>query len=180
MTTNEALPQRAQKRTTPDRVRRANLAGGAVAEPDGFMPLEWLKDTGASITEALMAWDRGELAELPVGAKWDVVRMERRRGWRTVTALRTAGATVGPVLHSESHVDVLVPAGSAADWDQDGATVLGDGEVLRAPHPAVIAPHTQHARSWIEPPNGANLTDGTALYEAYAAAGASMALEGIR
>jgi hypothetical protein len=180
MTKNEALPQRAKKRTTQDRVRRANLAGGAVAEPDGFLPLEWLKDTGASVSDALMAWDRGELAEVPVGAKWDVVRMERRRGWRTVTALRTAGATVGPVLHSESHVDVLVPTGSAAGWDQEGASVLGAGEVLQAPHPAVIAPHTQHARSWIEPPHGSTFTDGTALYEAYAAACASMALEGKR
>ncbi|AZM57635.1 hypothetical protein DMA15_12780 [Streptomyces sp. WAC 01529] len=136
--------------------------------------------SGAPVSETLIAWSQGKLAEIPAGVQWDVVQMERRRGWRTVTALRTAGATIGPVLHSESHIEVLVPLGSAADWDQDGATVLGPGEALLVPHPAVIAPHTQNARSWIVAPKGAVFTDGAALYEAYAAAGANMSMGGTR
>lgn len=147
---------------------------------DGFVPLEWLKSTGASISGAMLAWERGELVAVPVGAAWDVVRMPRQIGWRTVTALRTAGEPVGPVLHCERHVEFLVPAGSVDGWDQDDATVLGADEVLRAPHPAVIAPRTQHARTWIVPPHGLHFTDGIALYEAYAAARASLYMDAAR
>lgn len=179
MTTNGALPQRTTKHSTQDRIRRANLADAA-AGFDGFVPLEWIKNSGARVSDALVAWSKGELAEIPVGVQWDVVRMGRQRGWRTVTALRTAGVTLGPVLHSESHVEMLVPVGSVTHWDQDGATVLGKGAAIHVPHPAVIAPHTKNARSWIVAPEGSKLTDGNALYEAYAAAGVSMATDGTR
>lgn len=178
MTTNEALPPRAPGRSTPDRIRRAHIADAA-AGFDGFAPVDWVRDTGASLSSTLALWDQGQLAELPAGKGWDVVRMDRPRGWRTVQALRNAGAVIGPVLHTDSHVEVLVPAGSVEAWDQEGATVLAEGELLLAPPPAVVAPHTLHARSWIVPP-GASLTDGMALYEAFAAAGASMAMDGGR
>ncbi|MFI1467661.1 hypothetical protein [Streptomyces wuyuanensis] len=131
------------------------------------------------MSQTLMRWDQAQLAEVPAGKGWDVVRMDRSRGWRTVTALKTAGAEVGPVLHNSDHVDVLVPLGSVAEWDQDGARVVAEGEVLLVPPPAVVAPHTLLAHSWIVPP-GATLTDGMALYEAYAAASASMAMDGTR
>ncbi|WP_406459716.1 hypothetical protein OH768_33580 [Streptomyces sp. NBC_01622] len=179
MTTNDALPQSAPTaRSTQDHIRRAHLAEAAGGF-DGFVSLDWIRDSGASVTQTLALWDQGQLAELPTGRGWDVVRMERSRGWRTVTALRTAGVEVGPVLHTEAHVEVLVPLGSAAEWDQDDATVVAEGELLRVPPPAVVVPHTLNARSWIVPP-GTSLTDGTALYEAFAAAGASMAMDGTR
>jgi hypothetical protein len=146
---------------------------------DGFVSLDWIRNSGASVTQTLALWDQGQLAGLPASKGWDVVRMDRSHGWRTVTALRTAGVTVGPVLHTEAHVEVLVPLGSVAEWDQDGATVLAEGELLQVPPPAVVAPHTLNARSWIVPP-GTTLTDGMALYEAAAAASASMAMDGIR
>ncbi|MFI1607869.1 hypothetical protein ACH4YN_38145 [Streptomyces griseofuscus] len=174
MTTNETPPQ--SGRTTQDRIRRAAISEAAGGF-DGFVPLNWIRDSGASVSATLAHWDQRDLAELPAGMGWDVVRMDRPRGWRTVQALRTAGAVVGPVLHSEGHVDVLVPKGSVDGWDQDGATVVEPGEPLLVPPPAVVAPHTLQARSWIVPP-GEPLTDGTALYEAFAAAGASMALDG--
>jgi hypothetical protein len=179
VTTNEAAPPGAPtRRTAQDRVRRAHLADVAGGF-DGLMPVDWIRDSGASVSRTLMQWDQGQLAELPAGIAWDVVRMGRHRGWRTVTALRTATAAVGPVLHTEQHVEVLVPLGSVTDWDQDGATVLGQGEMIALPPPAIVAPHTLNARSWVVPP-GTPLTDGTALYEAYAAAGASLAMEGAR
>ena len=179
VSTNEALPQGAPKHITQERIRRAHLAEAAAGGFDGFMSLDWIRDSGASVSQTLVLWDQGQLAELPAGKGWDVVRMDRPRGWRTVTALRTAGAEIGPVLHTETHVEVLVPLGSVAEWDQDGATVLAEGELLQVPPPAVVAPHTLNARSWIVPP-GASLTDGMALYEAYAAASASMAMDGTR
>lgn len=172
-----SLPQRTPDRSADNRIRRTNLAD-ADGGFDGFVPTEWIKGTGARIAAVLKAWGEGELAEVPAGRAWDVVRMELTRGTRTVSALHTAGATVGPVVRGVSHVDVLVPAGSVKGWDQDGATILDAGELLLVPHPAVVAPRTQRARSWIVPPGAAGLTDGTALYEAYAAASASMALDG--
>ncbi|GAA3527993.1 hypothetical protein [Streptomyces osmaniensis] len=179
MTTNEALPQSAPTgRTTQDHIRRAHIAEAAGGF-DGFVSLDWIRDSGASVSQTLALWDQGQLAELPAGKGWDVVRMERSHGWRTVTALRTAGVTVGPVLHTEASVDALVPLGSVADWDQDGATVLAEGELLQVPPPAVVVPHTLNARSWIEPPRS-TLTDGMALYEAFASASASMAMDGTR
>ncbi|MGW7197564.1 hypothetical protein [Streptomyces chryseus] len=179
MTTNEALPQREQpRRTTQDRIRRAQIAEAAGGF-DGLMPVDWIRDSGASVSQTLALWDQGQLAELPAGKGWDVVRMDRSRGWRTVTALRTADVTIGPVLHTEAYVEVLVPLGSAAGWDQDGASVVAEGELLQVPPPAVVVPHTLRARSWIVPP-GRTLTDGMALYEAFASAGASMAMDGTR
>lgn len=141
--------------------------------------LDWIRDSGASVTQTLTRWAEGGLAALPVGKGWDVVRMDRPHGWRTVQALRNAGAKIGPVLHNADHVDVFVPAGSVEDWDQPGARVLAKGDRLHVPPPAVVAPHTLLTRSWIVAP-GTTLTDGTALYEAYAAASASMAMDGGR
>lgn len=179
MTTNETPPQGTPTgRSTPDRIRRAAIAAAAGGF-DGFVHLDWVRDSGASVTSTLALWDQGSLAGVAAGVGWDVVRMDRPRGWRTVQALRTAGVEIGPVLHAEDRVDVFVPKGSVEDWDQDGATVVEAGEVLLVPPPSVVAPRTLRARSWIVPP-GASLTDGTALYEAFAAAGASMALDGTR
>jgi hypothetical protein len=140
---------------------------------------DWISESGASVTQTLARWDQGKLAQLRAGKGWDVVRMDRPHGWRTVEALRKAGAAIGPVLHNAEHVDVFVPVGSVEDWDQDGATVVVKDATLLVPPPDVVAPHTLLARSWIVPP-GTTLTDGTALYEAFATASASMAMSGGR
>ncbi|MFB7594275.1 hypothetical protein [Streptomyces sp. NPDC056160] len=140
---------------------------------------DWIRESGASVSQTLARWAEGRLAELPAGQGWDVVRMDRPHGWRTVQALRNAGAEIGPVLHNADHVDVFVPAGSVEDWDQEGARVVAAGAMLHVPPPAVVAPHTLNARSWIVPPSAAH-TDGTALYEAFATASASMAMDGRR
>lgn len=140
---------------------------------------DWISESGASVSQTLARWAEGLLAELPVGKGWDVVRMDPPHGWRTVRALHNAGVAIGPVLHNADHVDVFVPTGSVEDWDQEGASVVGAGSMVHVPPPAVVAPHTLLARSWIVPPS-ATLTDGTALYEAFAAASASMAMDGGR
>lgn len=178
MSENNGLPEHAP-RSTQDRVRRANLADAA-AGVDSFVPLQWLKGTGASVVDALMAWDKGELAVVPAGHGWDVVRMPRPLGWRTVQHLRDTGATVGPVLHSEMYVEVLVPAGSVADWDLPEATVVTAGNTISVPHPSIVAPRTQNSRTWIVPPSGTLLTDGNALYGSYAAALATMDMDKAR
>ncbi|MFF8655820.1 hypothetical protein [Streptomyces huasconensis] len=146
---------------------------------DAFTHRARSKNEGTSVLVALGEWDPDELATLPVGTVCDVLRMERARGCRTVSALSAAGAAVGPVLHSPGeYIDVLVPVGSLDDWDLGGATVLPKNAPLRIPHPTVVSPKVVKARSWLVPPQGATLTEGIALYEAYAAVGASLALEG--
>lgn len=178
MSENNRMPERTP-RSPQEQIRRADLADAA-AGVDSFVPLQWLKGTGASIVDALMAWDKGELAVVPAGHGWDVVRMPRPLGWRTVQHLRESGSIVGPVLHNETHVEVLVPTGSVADWDLPGATVVTAGNTILVPHPSIVAPRTQNSRTWIVPPSGTILTDGNELYGSYAAALATMDMDTAR
>ncbi|MFF9088669.1 hypothetical protein ACF1BE_19995 [Streptomyces sp. NPDC014991] len=147
------------------------MAAGSL---DASMTLNWLREVGASMTGALAAWEHGELVEAPAGRAWDVVRMPRALGWRTVTQMRQHGTPVGPAQHTPDGVEVLVPVGSAASWDLPDTEVLTEGAFIAVPHPAMTAPHTQQGHSWIvSPQDGGPLTDADLLCEAYAAALAS-------
>lgn len=157
------------RHSTQEHVRRADLADAAA----GFqlIPLNWIREAGSSATAALAAWNRGDLAEIPVGKAWDVVRMPRALGWKTVTQMCTNDVTVGPTQYSPDGVDVLVPVGSAVAWHLPDTHVLTEGTTVHLPHPAVVAPHTIRAHSWIVSPQDCGpLTDADMLHEAYAAA----------
>ncbi|ADI11647.1 hypothetical protein SBI_08529 [Streptomyces bingchenggensis BCW-1] len=134
-------------------------------------PTQWVQDSGASISAVLLAWEHGKLAELPVGTAWDVVRLEQPAGWEAIRLLQKMGLPLGPVLYAHLAVEIPVPVHAADGWDLHGATVLGAGETLLVPHARIVAPHTQHGRSWIIPPNHQRLlTDPDDLYGAYFAA----------
>ena len=136
---------------------------------DGFIPLEWIRKA-ASVTGALAAWDQGGLAEAEVGKAWDVVRLPRALGWKTLTQMQHNGTPVGPAQHTPDAVEVLVPVGSAAAWHLPDAEVLTEGTIA-VPHPATVAPSTQQAHTWIVSPGQCEpLTDADLLHEAYAAA----------
>lgn len=142
------------------------LAAGA---PDPAA-LEWISRVGASVTGALAAWDQGDLVDVPVGTAWDVVRLPRALGWKTVTQMRQAGTPVGPVQHTPGGVEVLVPVGAAERWELPDVEVLTEGALVAVPHPAMVAPHTQRGHTWIvSPQEFGPLTDADLLYEAYAA-----------
>ncbi|MGA4841339.1 hypothetical protein [Streptomyces sp. G45] len=133
--------------------------------------ITWLAEAQADVRGALAAWDRVELAAVPVGRAWDVVRIPQRVGWSTVHRLRADGSPLGPVLHTPAHVEVFVPAGTARSWRAPETTVLGPGDFVAAPDPAVIAPLTTRARTWIVPPAAPLvLTEPDALRAAYLAA----------
>ncbi|MFE2747298.1 hypothetical protein ACFXKX_23720 [Streptomyces scopuliridis] len=177
MSKPESLPRR-QAHTTNDDIRQASLAD-APADFDGFPAVDWVRDTGASVSDTLMKWENGRLAELPVGRAWDVIRLPHPEAWEVVRHLRAIETPVGPVLHYLTYVDFLVPVGSAENFDLPGADVLREGELLLAPHPAVVAPHTQDAMSWLFAPRAESiLTDPADLYGAYAAAIAVMDARG--
>ncbi|MGW2742391.1 hypothetical protein [Streptomyces sp. NPDC001450] len=147
---------------------------------DGFVVLDWIREVGASVTGALAAWDQGELVDVPVGKAWDVVRMPRALGWKTVTQMRQHGTPVGPVQHTPDGVEVLVKVGSAAEWHLPDAEVLTEGHIA-VPHPATRAPRTQHGHSWIvSPQEGGPFTDADLLHEAYAAALAATQMDTAR
>ncbi|MGA4844608.1 hypothetical protein [Streptomyces sp. G45] len=124
--------------------------------------LTWLVEAGADVRRALAAWDRAELAAVPVGRAWDVVRIPQRLGWRTIHRLRGDGTPLGLVLHTATHVEVFVPAGTARSWCVAQTSTLGPGDFVAAPDPAVVAPLTTRARSWIVAP-GTPPTDPDAL-----------------
>jgi hypothetical protein len=132
--------------------------------------VEWISRVGASVTGALASWDQGHLVDVPVGTAWDVVRLPRAAGWRTVMRMRQAGTPVGPVQHTPAGVEVLVPVGAAARWELPDVQVLTEGSFVAVPHPAMVAPRTQMGHSWIvSPQEFVPLTDADLLYEAYAA-----------
>ncbi|MGW4447077.1 hypothetical protein [Streptomyces sp. NPDC004682] len=139
-----------------------------------------LRHTDALLAFALAAWRRGDLAEIPVGSAWDVVRLPRALGWKAVGILQQQGITVGPAQHTPDGVEVLVPLGSAAAWELPDAEVLAPGSTVCVPHPSTVAPHTQRAHSWIVPPHGDVLTDADMLHEAYAAALTASHMDAVR
>ncbi|MGW7244424.1 hypothetical protein [Streptomyces sp. NPDC054804] len=146
---------------------------------DGVTAFDWIKEA-TSVTSAVASWDQGRLVDVTVGKNWDVVRLPRALGWRTVERMRHAGTPVGPVQHTPNGVEVLVPVGSAAEWQLPDTEVLTGGTVA-VPHPATIAPRTQHAHTWIvSPQECAPLTDADLLHEAYAAALAATHMDSAR
>lgn len=135
----------------------------------------WLTEARADVRRALAAWDRGDLAPVPAGIAWDVVRMPQRIGWRTIHHLRADGALLGPVLHTATHVEALVPPETARSWCAPQATTLSRGDFIAAPDPAVVAPLTVRTRSWIVAPTAPLLlTDPAELLSAYTAAHEAM------
>lgn len=176
MTDSEALPERTPQ-SADSQIGHARLAAGF----NGFTPLNWVRDAGVSASAALAAWDRGDLAAIPAGTAWDVVRMPRALGWRTVTQMRQHGTPVGPVQHTPEGVEVFVPVGSAARWRLPDSRALAEGELVQVPHPSVVAPNTQRAHTWIISPRECRpLTDADLLHEAYEATLAAFQTSAVR
>lgn len=167
MSTRPALP----KRTDEDKSKRAEPPS-ATDGFDAYLPVDWVRRTGANVSDALIAWDCNKLVELPVGIAWDVVQLPRVEGWETIRDMQEQGARLGPILHTQAGIEVFVSVGSAAEWQEPGATVKRSGTTIEVPHPAVIVPHTSNARSWIVTPHGTDpvLTNADTLRVSYEAA----------
>ncbi|MFJ8855222.1 hypothetical protein [Streptomyces sp. NPDC102437] len=162
-------------RAVGDHIRRANIADAASGF-DAYPAVDWVRACGADVGETLRAWQSGQLAELPIGRAWDVVRLPCQEGWEVVRHMDTIESPLGPVLlHTPMGVHFFVAVDAANDWDLPNASVLGPGEVLLVPNPSVVAPHTQDSRTWIVAPRiEPRLADAADLYGAYASAIAVM------
>ncbi|MEU5108459.1 hypothetical protein AB0H07_40425 [Streptomyces sp. NPDC021354] len=148
--------------TTPSPLPEVSRSGAAVN------PTQWIRDTGADVGRTLLAWEQGHLAPLPVGKAWDVVRLQQPAGWAAIRMLRKMESPLGPVLYAHLAVEVPVAVHTADNWDIHGATVLGADETILVPHARIVAPRTQHGRSWIVAPNHQPvLTDTDDLFGAY-------------
>lgn len=164
----------APSRTVGDHIRRANIADAASGF-DVHPAADWIRACGADVGETLAAWQSGQLAPLPIGHAWDVVRLPCQEGWEVVRHMNAIKSPLGPVLHTPAGVHFLVAVAAANGWDLPNAYVLGPGEVLLVPNPSVVAPHTQESRTWIVAPRiEPQLADAADLYGAYASAIAIM------
>ncbi|WP_026328022.1 hypothetical protein [Streptomyces sulphureus] len=138
---------------------------------EASLPIDWIGSAKGSVSDSLMAWANGRLAELPVGLGWDVMRLPGPEGWETVRQVSVQQAALGPVLHTRCGVEFFVPPRSASAGDLPRAVLLGEGETVEVPPPDVVAPRTFRARTWIVPPRcPGGLTEARTLYAAYAAA----------
>ncbi|MEU9984091.1 hypothetical protein [Streptomyces sp. NPDC050856] len=107
-----------------------------------------------SIIHAEWADTADRLAEIPLGVRFDVLRVVDRLGLPVLDQLANAATvTLGPVLHCQPRqtVEFLVPAGTAAVWRPLPYTVCaGRGATLRCPIPG----ETSRGRTWLYPPAG--------------------------
>lgn len=154
---------------SPHLVRRTDLINVTGGSDDRYLCLDWFGKSGAKVEEVLPAWEAGELAHLPVGRAWDVVRLPAAGGWRAVMGL-LGRVPVGPVLHTGISVEVFVPIDSADAWSTPRVSVLKSGDLIGVPHPSFTSPRIQRAKSWVVAPSAEYaLTSGDDLRLAYAA-----------
>ncbi|WP_405524790.1 hypothetical protein OG426_17020 [Streptomyces canus] len=97
------------------------------------------------------------------GQDWDVIRVPRQLG---LAAMAILGPRCGAVLEHPHKPTVyyFVPVGTAAEWESDGTTAIGEGGTLAIPPTRctpVVGPH------WLVCPGDSDwLTDARALQAA--------------
>ncbi|GAB2621492.1 hypothetical protein GCM10027168_61850 [Streptomyces capparidis] len=163
-------------RTDPRAVREA-LETTANAMANGA---KWLAAAAADPDRVLAAWGAGELAHVPTGPGWQIVRCVKPLGLDAVVRMCAANHRLGPVLLTvRGTVEFLVSAESSRGWRLPGTTVVGAPGTLHCPHPHVVPLRAVRGRTWLVPPDGTGtLTDGDLLCEALAAARAAASVLG--
>ncbi|MBD2829894.1 hypothetical protein ID875_21240 [Streptomyces globisporus] len=70
----------------------------------------WIIECGAPSEDLRRAWATGQLAQIPIGDRWDVVRITTQLGYAALRRVRQAGVPLGPVLETPARgaVEVLV------------------------------------------------------------------------
>lgn len=135
----------------------------------------WIIESGAQPEHLHRAWATGQLAQIPIGDRWDVIRITAHVGYAALRRIRRAGTPLGPVLETPAReaVEVLVAPGTAAAWPNLGyTTAVGSGTLLcPAPWVTTTASSTpaQRYRAWIIPPGPREPVDSDVLCEAVAA-----------
>jgi hypothetical protein len=140
---------------------------GPIARVEMNPGRSWLESTSPVPGEILGKWraSRDGLAEIPLGKLFDVIRTLRFLGAEALTGLEQQGVPIGPALVCipRTALEILVPVGTAADWQCPGTTAASQGKTLLCPMPGSI----RRGRKWLYQPDGSDsLTDPQRLREA--------------
>lgn len=131
---------------------------------------QWLAETMAppSIITAAWADSPSHLAEVPLGVRFDVVRVAASIGLPAYDRLVRPTSALGPVLWCgpRSCVEFLVPAGSTEEWDPIRlVTIAGRGAALRCPAPGFSG----RGRWWMTAPDGSGILTAPGVLRAHLA-----------
>jgi hypothetical protein len=177
------IPIPGTQRTTGPRWRVAPRPGTYITDPDKLLAAlyeaveaalgprhgctapgdaaYWLASTASAPGPVLRVWARGELALIPTGVRFDVVRVIHRLGCQLLRD-RRSHPDLGPVMHTgNTAVEFLVPKGTATNWSMPLTTAIGEGKRLACPDPRLLR-HTVRRRRWSHWPQAAvalSLTD---------------------
>lgn len=108
---------------------------------------EWLATADPDPDHTRKWWDATQVVLLPLGRRWDAVKVSSAHG---IEAVRQ-GSIEGPVIHDpDRDAYFLVPVGTAAAWVRVGGDeCLGDTCYLTIPAPGRTGPPGVH---WLQPP----------------------------
>lgn len=141
--------------------------------------IRWALAAGANPGELARTWETGQLAEVPIGRTWDVVRITDRVAPTVAGRLIVLGVPQGPLLVCQPRAayEWLIPVGEAAQWaalPQWGRLCVAvTAGTLLCPPPTDSRRQEYHrGRRWLVPPaeRFPQATDSDALYEVLAAA----------
>jgi hypothetical protein len=126
------------------RDRTAFPAGPRTAEPTAA----WLAAAAGNPAQAHTEWGARGVALLPLGRRFDAVRIPEVL---VRAALRAHGTVDGPMLLDPGNgmYYALVPPRSTETWACAFGTCLGRGAHLGVPHPSRLGPPGAH---WVVPP----------------------------
>lgn len=106
---------------------------------------EWLASADPEPAHAHRWWSAGEVALVPVGRAWDIVRIDRQN--RLSEPLPVDGPVISDVGGRVFYA--LVPVGTAVSWDVPGTEALGDTAYLTIPALGRTQPPGPY---WLQPP----------------------------
>ncbi|MFJ6140123.1 hypothetical protein [Kitasatospora sp. NPDC092286] len=124
----------------------------------------WLSQTTDDPDLTRQLWRQGPLAEIPVGIRFNIIRMSSDLGRAAIEDMQSAGLPQGPVLldHSNCRCDWLVTIRPTQVWGMRGTELLtgpgtGSGtEALTVPMPVPGVGRVDHLE-WLVEPDGTGL-----------------------
>lgn len=108
----------------------------------------WLAQADPSPDHAHRWWDARGIVLLPVGHKWDVVKVDARRAQQALADSSLTGPVISDGYYDPGTAYFLVPPRTSDIWDLDGTECLGDTCYLTVPAPDRVTGPGPH---WIRP-----------------------------
>jgi hypothetical protein len=111
----------------------------------------WLAEADPSPDHARTWWEASDTALIPVGKKWDAVKVEV--AWAQAALARPGinGPVISDGRRTTGYAYFLVPPGTAPGWKLGETESLGDTCWLGIPAPERTIGPQPH---WVRPPDG--------------------------